>query len=193
MPASPLPARLETDHYRLDRLQASDAEAVLAHFADPEVTRFLDIDPLTDIAQARGIVAWTERIAAADAGARWAIRARDGGAWVGTAGFNAIVRERASRGEIAYDLGRAWWGRGVMREVIPALLRTGFVDLDLNRLEAFVTPGNERSSRLLARHGFRQEGLLRQYGRWRGRDWDQEIWGLLRAEWQLEHGPRASG
>jgi ribosomal-protein-alanine N-acetyltransferase len=183
MPPPGVPEHLETEHYRLDRLQASDAEALLAHFADPEVTRYLDIDPLTDLAEARGIIDWTRRIAAAGNGGRWAIRARDDGAWAGTAGFNALVRERASRGEIAYDLGRAWWGRGVMREVMPALLRTGFVALDLNRLEAFVTPGNERSSALLARHGFRHEGLLRQYGRWRGRDWDQEIWGLLRAEW----------
>jgi ribosomal-protein-alanine N-acetyltransferase len=182
MPPPALPTRLETERYRLDRLQASDAEALFAHFADAEVTRYLDIDPLTDVAQAHGIVEWVERITTAGTGGRWAIRPRDGGAWIGTAGFNAIVRERASRGEIAYDLARAWWGRGVMGEVLPALIRAGFDALDLNRLEAFVTPGNERSSRLLARHGFRHEGLLRQYGRWRGRDWDQEIWGLLRAE-----------
>ncbi len=172
-----LPERLATEHFTMARLAATDAAALLVHFGDPEVTRYLDIDPLTDLADALGIIAWTGRIAAAGTGARWAIRTRDGAAWVGTAGFNAVVRERASRGEIAYDLGREWWGRGVMREVMPALLRAGFVDLDLNRLEAFVTPGNERSSRLLARHGFRHEGLLRQYGRWRARDWDQEILG----------------
>lgn len=70
-----------------------------------------------------------------------------------------------------------------MSEVLLGVLRVGFDDLDLNRLEAFVTPGNERSGRLLARHGFRLEGVLRDYGRWRGRDWDQEIWSLLREKW----------
>lgn len=188
MPTPAIPDALQTEHYRLDRIRPADADALLAHFGDPEVTRYLDIDPLTDVAEARAIVAWIEGITEAGAGGRWAIRARDGGAWVGTTGFNTVVRERASRGEIAYDLARAWWGRGVMAEVMPALLRTGFDTLDLNRLEAFVTPGNQRSSALLARHGFRHEGLLREYGRWRGRDWDQELWSRLRAEWRAAGG-----
>jgi ribosomal-protein-alanine N-acetyltransferase len=190
MPPPRPPARLDTEHYRLDCLQPADAEPLFAHFADAEVTRYLDIDSLTEVAQAREIIRWAQGMAAAGTGLRWAIRPRDGNddALVGTAGFNAIVRERASRGEIAYDLARAWWGRGVMREVLPALVRVGFVDLDLNRLEAFVTPGNEPSRGLLTRHGFRQEGLLRQYGRWRGRDWDQEVWCLLRAEWAEQTG-----
>lgn len=179
-----LPARLETERYRLDRLQPADAETLFAHFADPEVTRYLDIDPLTDVAQARAIIEWARGIAASGIGGRWAIRDREHGTFVGTVGLNSIVRERASRGEIAYDLVRGWWGRGVMREVLTALVRVGFDDLDLNRLEAFVTPGNERSTRLLARHGSRREGLLRQHGRWRGCDWDQKIWSLLRAEWR---------
>lgn len=184
-----LPARLDTERYRLDLLQPADAAALLTHFADPDVTRYLDFDPLTDLAAARSIVDWTQGLTRNRAGGRWAIRSRDGGAWLGTAGFNAITRARASRGEIAYDLAREWWGRGVMREVLPALLRVGFVDLDLNRLEAFVTPGNEASRRLLTRHGFRQEGLLRAYGRWRGRDWDQELWSLLRADRAASPGP----
>lgn len=184
-----LPAHIDTERYRLDQLQRADAPALLTHFADPDVTRYLDFDPLADLAEARAIIDWAEGLARDRVGGRWAIRARDAGVWLGTAGFNAITRTRASRGEIAYDLAREWWGRGVMREVLPVLLGVGFVDLDLNRLEAFVTPGNEPSARLLTRHSFRQEGLLRAYGRWRGRDWDQELWSLLRADWTASHGP----
>ena len=71
-----------------------------------------------------------------------------------------------------------------MTRVMPRLLDVAFELLDLHRVQAMVTPGNARSSRLLARHGFRLEGVLRGYGRWRGADWDQELHALLRPEWR---------
>ncbi|MPZ99884.1 MAG: GNAT family N-acetyltransferase [Dehalococcoidia bacterium] len=181
------PEVIETDHYRLRRLQPSDAGALLEHFSHPEVTRYLDIDPLTDLAGAIEIVEWATRLFDDGAGIRWAILDGRGEELLGTCGFNTVVRERASRGEVAYDLKRAWWGRGVMREVMPALLSTGYDAAALNRLEAFVTPGNVRSTRLLERHGFRLEGRLREYARWRGRDWDQLLFVLIRSDWVGGH------
>ena len=49
----------------------------------------------------------------------------------------------------------------------------------LHRLEAFVTPGNTRSVRLLERHGFVIEGTLKDYGYWKGRFWDQLVFGRI--------------
>jgi ribosomal-protein-alanine N-acetyltransferase len=108
---------------------------------------------------------------------RGAIRERSGGALAGTCGFNNLVVERGRRGEIAYDLGRRWQRRGVMAEVMPVLIEFGFNRLGLHRLEAMVTPGNAPSCRLLERHGFAREGVLRGYGFWKGRYWDQIVYG----------------
>ena len=69
-----------------------------------------------------------------------------------------------------------------MTEVLPAMLGFGYGVLDLHRIEALVTVGNERSCRLLERHGFQREGLLRDHGFWRGRYWDQIAYARLRAE-----------
>ncbi|MCC7265848.1 MAG: GNAT family N-acetyltransferase [Caulobacteraceae bacterium] len=144
---------------------------------DPRVTEHMDIDPLIDLAGAGGIIAWAQDIAAAGTGVRWAILADE--ALIGTCGLQNIECERGSRGEVAYDLSPAWWGRGVMAEVLPALLRHGFETLGLRRLEAFVNPGNARSERLLLRHAFFLEGTLRDYAFWRGRFWDQQIYARL--------------
>lgn len=73
MPTPPLPAHVDTEHYRLDLLTPADAPALLAHFADPQVTRYLDIDPLTELAEAREILEWAQGLAAIAAGGRWDI------------------------------------------------------------------------------------------------------------------------
>ena len=98
---------------------------------------------------------------------------------MGTCGFNSLRFERGRRGEIAYDLGVAWWGRGVMAKIMPALVDFGFRGLGLHRLEALVTPGNDRSCGVLERHGFLREGVLRGYGYWKGRWHDQILYSRL--------------
>jgi len=170
--------RLDVGDFRLRPLEDADAPDLLAEFSDPAVVEFMDIDPLSDLGEAQAIIDWATGLRAVGAGVRWSIRERAGGAFAGTCGFNAIVVERGRRGEIAYDLARRWWGRGVMSAIMPTLVDFGFDRLALRRLEAMVTPGNARSCRLLERHGFAREGVLRGYGFWKERYWDQIVYGL---------------
>jgi ribosomal-protein-alanine N-acetyltransferase len=167
--------------WRLAPLTQADAPDVLKEFSDPAVTEFLDIDPLTDLAEAEAIVTWAENQRALGDGVRWAIRG-PAGAFAGTCGFNRINLERGRRGEVAYDLCAHWQGRGVMGEVLPAIMAIGWRRLNLHRLEALVTPGNDRSCALLERCGFVREGVLAGFGWWRGRYWDQIIYGVTRPE-----------
>ncbi len=166
--------------FALRPLEMSDAQDVLAEFADPQVVEWMDIEPLSHVDEARAIIGWAQDRRALGAGLRWAIRDRPSGAFVGTCGFNQIVLERGRRGEIAYDLIRHWQGRGVMATILPAAVDFGWRRLGLHRLEALVTPGNTRSCALLERHGFAREGVLAGYGYWKGRYFDQIVYGLTR-------------
>jgi len=165
-------------NYRLTPLAPADRSDLFAHLSDPETVAFMDIDPLADLAAADAVIAWARGLAATDDGVRWAIRDRTGG-FVGTAGFNALTRERGSRGEVAYDVVRARWRTGVMAEILPLVLDHGFHILGLHRIEALVTPGNLASAALLERFGFRLEGTLRDHGFWKGRFWDQQLYARL--------------
>ena len=182
----PLPETIEMERYRLAILEASDREALYAHFSDPRVTEFMDIDAFRRIEEADETIAWTREIHANRTGIRWSLRERETGAFLGTCGFNTLVLERGRRGEIAYDLAPSHWGRGVMQEVLGAVLKRALGEARLERVEAFVTPGNARSARLLVALGFRLEGVLRRHGFWKGRFWDQQVYGLLRDEWSPE-------
>ena len=170
--------RLSTARFDLAPLQPSDRDDLFAHFSDPATVEFMDIAPMTSLAEADETIAWAMRLLDAGEGLRWAIRDRSGG-FAGTIGFNNLVRERGSRGEIGYDVVRPRWRTGVMDEVLPAVVDYGFKTFGLHRIEAMVTPGNTASEALLERHGFRREGLLRGHGHWRGAFWDQQLFARL--------------
>ncbi len=70
-----------------------------------------------------------------------------------------------------------------MREALSAMLKFGFGRMQLNRIEAFVVPENNPSLRLLQRLGFQQDGLLREYGFWKGQFHDQFLLSLLKKDW----------
>jgi [ribosomal protein S5]-alanine N-acetyltransferase len=65
-----------------------------------------------------------------------------------------------------------------------AVIRFGFKEMALNRVEADVTPGNEASVRVLRKLGFVEEGLLRQRAYWKGRYHDLRFFSLLRNEFE---------
>ena len=170
---------LQAGPYRLTPLTLNDAAGLLALFGDPAVAEFMDIAPLAEVSEAHEIIAWAQELAGQNRGLRWAIRREGDDTLIGTIGFNALELERGRRGEIAYDLARSEWGRGVMRQIMPYVIGFGFERLGLRRLEAMVTLGNTRSSNLLERNGFLLEGTLRDHAFWKGRFWDQLIYGRL--------------
>ena len=102
---------LQTANYDLAPLGAGDRADLLVHFSDARTVEHMDIEPLGDLAGADAIIAWSLRLAGSGEGVRWAIRDRTG-TFVGTIGFNRLVRERGSRGEVAYDVVCARWRQG---------------------------------------------------------------------------------
>ena len=71
---------------------------------------------------------------------------------------------------MGYWMGEPFAGHGYMRQGVELALDFSFRELGLHRVEAACLPGNARSSGLLMRLGFHQEGLARAYlqinGRW---------------------------
>lgn len=182
-PESIIFPRLETPRLALRRLTQEDAPDVFHLFSDERVAKNMDIDTLTDIEQARQLIRDLDTRYHHDTGIRWGISLKGSRQVIGTAGINHWVHALGSRGEIGYDLLPDFWGQGLMPEALRPILHYGYTDLGLHRIEAMVNPNNERSMRVLIKLGFQREGILRDYGYWRGRFWDQVCFSLLKGEW----------
>ena len=67
------------------------------------------------------------------------------------------------KAELGYVLSRKYWGKGIATQAIKIALHSGFNDLDVERIEAFVDPSNVASQRVLEKNGLEKEGLLKNY------------------------------
>jgi len=94
-----------------------------------------------------------------------------------------IEREH-SQGELSFWLARSAWGYGYMSEALQVIVRYGFEVLSLNRLYAYHMVRNPATGRVLAKNGFRQEGLLRQRVQKWGQYEDVVLQAILRQDRQ---------
>ena len=102
---------------------------------------------------------------------------------LGSFSFNRI-RWNTKRAEIGFWLGKPYSGKGYASKALRAVLQYGFINLDLNRVEATTAIENLRSIRLLEKAGFQKEGILRQTLSLDGKWADECILGLLKKEWK---------
>jgi len=76
-----------------------------------------------------------------------------------------------------------FWGRGLGKQITVALLEIVFIQLNLERCEAWSVEYNSRSHAVLESCGFKKGGALRQTVFVNGRKWDVFHFDLLREEY----------
>jgi len=91
---------------------------------------------------------------------------------IGSLHFSQVSRGAFQSAMLGYALDEAHVGQGLMSEAIAAGLEEMFSPrVNLHRVQANYRPENQRSARVLARAGFRKEGLAPEYlyidGAWR--------------------------
>jgi ribosomal-protein-alanine N-acetyltransferase len=172
---------LNTERLRLRQVTPGDADALLAHYADAEMLRYMDFGAPTSLAQARGIVDWGLYLWEVGEGILWVIEERQSGALAGTLNYEYRAGHRA---QITYDLARAYWGRGYMPEAVRSTLPYLFEEAGVTRIETLVHVQNVRSVRVLAKLGFQAEGLWERQSCIGGVMCDMLAFALLKENWQ---------
>lgn len=81
---------------------------------------------------------------------------------VGTISLYSIKRMPFLSGMIGYAVDQQQIGKGFAQEAIELVAEFAFTQLQLNRLEAYVSPYNEPSVYVLRKTGFYEEGYLNQ-------------------------------
>jgi ribosomal-protein-alanine N-acetyltransferase len=82
---------------------------------------------------------------------------------IGGINLNNICRGAAQFGALGYWLGRPFQGHGYMHEAANLLISYAFNDMNLHRINAAILPHNGRSSKMLHRLGFEEEGFAKSY------------------------------
>lgn len=182
---------LQTARFRLRQVGKQDVESLYRFFSDPEAMRYYGSPPQKSIEQTW---AWLERMQKGFAQQqilRWAITRPEEDRVLGTCTMNNFFNNDRIA-EIGYDLLPENWGKGIMQEAMEEVLRFGFVDVELHRIEAQIDEANVRSSNLLKRLGFQYEGTLRQRFLIEDRLEDETYYGILKDDWLAHTGQTRS-
>ena len=173
---------LATDRLQLRPVTMEDIEFIYTLFAAPETNLYSSYDNLKTIEEAKEMYE-TYLKPGFPTHFRLLIELKDSKTPLGTLGLY-LYSEKNRRAELGYDLAKEHWGKGYMTEAVSEVIRYGFTELGLNRIEATVDTRNTSSFRLLERVGFRREGLLRQRHYYRGSYQDELYYGLLKLDWK---------
>ena len=103
---------------------------------------------------------------------------KETGHLVGTIGFMWWNQENRSA-EVGYSLSRVQWNRGLMTEALREVIRFGFEEMDLHRIEAQHEVSNPASGRVMEKVGMRKEGVLRGRLYNKGRFVDVAVYAIL--------------
>lgn len=185
IPAFP---QIISERLTLRAFGSHDLQALYAIFSDERVSRFYDVDTFTSLDEAERMLDW--RMPALErqplGALRWAICLNnDLDTLIGSCGFHGSNPAFHSI-EIGYELNPLYWGRGYATEALQAMLDHCFshdLPFRINRVAATTNLDSQKSMSLLGRLGFMEEGVLRQYGFWKGRFHDVRLFSLLREDW----------
>ena len=118
-------------------------------------------------------------------GIRWGITLKGDDRLIGSAGFYKWVQPEGYQAEMGYDLNPSFWGKGIMTEALVAIIKHGFDQMGLHRIEVLISHHNKRSQKLVRGLGFKREGVLRDHYFVEGRFSDDVIFSLLKEEWKV--------
>jgi ribosomal-protein-alanine N-acetyltransferase len=164
---------LETERLVLRELTSDDVEWYRNHFSTPEIVHGsgypapADIDAAKEEFEMYILGPWKE-----GTGLRWGITLKDDGSLIGSCGFYKWESDPHRKAEIGYDLHPTYWGKGIMREALQAIIRYTLL----------VISYNDRSIRLAERLGFVKEGVMRESAYFDGKFIDDVLYSLLRAD-----------
>lgn len=176
------PPTIELAGVRLRGLRPEDAAAWHAYLSDPLVTELTSY-PVMSLPAVQSMIERCRAGYATGSTCKWALATPADDGLVGTCDFNELSSNQGWA-ELAYDLARSYWGRGIIAQAVEACLGWAFGQLEFNRVHAFVMVGNARSERVLERARFTREGCLRDYRMCRGQPRDYSVFSILRSEWE---------
>jgi len=173
---------METKHYFLNEIQTQDKENIYKGLSDPDITKYYDVHyPTLEATQEQ--MDWYSDLKKNGTGIWFGIFDKQDNNFCGTGGFCELEQEH-KKAEIGMWLLKESWGKGIMKEVMPALFDYAFTELDLNRIEGYVISDNIKCKKGLEKINFTYEGTMRDSEIKNGKAISIDIYAILKSEWE---------
>ncbi len=175
---------IETKRLILREVTSEDANDMFTYLSDKDVVKPMGLEPFHTVRDVWDEIRWYKSIYEEGTGIRWGITLKDSGKVIGSCGLlNRIPKHY--RAEVGYELSKDYWGKGIASEVLEAVVKYGYHQFQLERIEALIEPANLSSQKLVEKQGFRREGLLRHYEYTCGKFDDLYMYSIIKEDLNL--------
>ncbi|MCB9045678.1 MAG: GNAT family N-acetyltransferase [Chitinophagales bacterium] len=174
---------IETERLVLNEITPKVHEYIMSHYDDDAIMKFFGHSTVKEL------MAEKERFMQGVSSYYFTFRRftmvdKATGITIGQCGFHKWYTDHA-KAEFGYALNNdEVKNKGFMTEAAKAIVAYGFEKMELNRIEAFASPANEPSIRLLKSLGFTYEGLMREHYYKNGLIEDSACYSLLKREYK---------
>ena len=173
---------MKTKNYYLKEIEQSDIENIHKGLSDPEITKYYAVH-FDTIEETQEQMDWYSNLKKEGTGLWWGIYDNADNQFLGAGGFNALEKEN-KKAEIGLWLLKENWGKGILKEIMPQLFEQGFMQLDLNRIEGFVSNDNTKCKKALEKINFTFEGTMREWEIKNGEKIDVDVYAILKRDWE---------
>lgn len=173
---------MQTRRLVLRNILLSDAADMFEYARTPDVGPVAGWEPHPDINHTLMIINMF-KIAATKSGLGvYAICLKENGKMIGTIElFNHYPHFKA---ELGYALNKDYWGNGYVAEAGRAILKWGFEELHLKRIEVNLFVDNYQSERVCQKLGMHYEGIKKKgYLRYDGKIFDEKVYRITDDEY----------
>ncbi len=181
------PPVLETRRLILRKMQKKDSHDMYEYASLGEVTEYLLWEPHESEYYTYRYLSYLQSRYRAGDFYDWAVVLRENNKMIGTCGFTRFNNE-ANSAEVGYVLNPLYWGYGIAPEAVHAVMRFGFLELRINRIEARYMVGNERSRRVMEKVGMTYEGIARESMHVKGKYVSVGTCSILQSEFRQRFG-----
>ncbi len=172
---------LITERLILRKIKRADLFDVFKYASDGRVTRNLLWSPHLRIEDTKRYLSYIERKYRRGEFYDFGIEYQ--GHLVGTCGFTSFSVENNSA-EIGYVLAADYWGMGIAPEALKRVIKYGFEELELNRIEGRFMTENSRSLAVMKKCGMSFEGVNKSKLYVKGEYRDIGVCAITRAEFE---------
>ena len=172
---------MRTINYVLKEIEQSDINNIYLGLSNPEITKYYDVH-FSTLEETERQMDWYQKLKDEGTGIWWGIYDIKDNEFLGAGGFNNLEKKH-QKAEIGFWLLKEYWGRGILKEIMPKLFEHGYTKLNLNRIEGYVLHDNIKCKNALEKINFKYEGTMKECEIKDGKRISILIYAILKKDW----------
>ena len=177
---------IKTERLILRRFAYSDYDSMLKYWiSDPEIQSLYSEPVYTTKEEVKELLDQYIFSYEKENYYRWAIITKETNQCIGQIAY-FLVDEKNNFAEIEYCIGAAFQCKGFATEATKAVIKYGFENINLHKVQICTKTINEPSKRVIEKCGFTYEGTLRDYFCVKDEYIGRLYYSILESEYQLQ-------